>query len=180
MQFKFYKNSCGFWYLEWKRSYLETFRSANVQCELEINFWVVRGRLKWWVDAWMVVRQVDCDTVNHFCLGNLIWFDRPMVVTAVPPIGSLTLSCRSPKNRNVTLALPSLCLSVHSILSHVILHATRLSQVQTISYFNRLKLHQFPPGFPILVQLRVSIGLCDGSPSSSVANLNPPPPTFAA
>ena len=36
--------------------------------------------------------QVDCDTVNHFCQGNLIRIDRTIVVTAVPPIGSISPS----------------------------------------------------------------------------------------
>lgn len=48
-----------------------------------------------------------CNTCQSPCLGNVKIIDSSLVVTAVPPTGSLTLKLPISKNQNVILALPS-------------------------------------------------------------------------
>lgn len=183
MQFKFYKNSCIFWYLDAEGSRLEKIKreEKNPQkCKCPMRIWAMfcnSGdevvRVVWW---WG--RGAACNTCQSPCLGNVKIIDSSLVVTAVPPTGSLTLKLPISKNQNVILALPSPSVSTqHPYPWHPSSHAA-VPGSNSLSLFNRLRWRQFPQGF--LVLWPVSIGLCDEFLSFSVVNPTLPPPVSDA
>lgn len=75
-------------------------------------------------DAGSVGGWPACNTCQSPCLGNVKIIDSSLVVTAVPPTGSLTLKLSISKNQNVILALPSPSVSTqHPYAWHPSSHA---------------------------------------------------------
>lgn len=127
-------------------------------------------------DAGSVGGWPACNTCQSPCLGNVKIIDSSLVVTAVPPTGSLTLKLPISKNQNV-IPTPSVS-TQHPYPWHPSSHAAVPGSNSFLKSFNRLKWRQFPRGS--LVLWPFSIGLCDEFLSFSVVNPSLPPPVSDA